>query len=393
MSTTRSPSGMVTVSLTRLAGSTSTVDDVVGGHLLLECVVADLDLGRLGVGGRGVGEGLDRGDDAGGLQVAAHLGDGVALVDLEGDLAAARARVVLRGPELVADRVDAAGDHEVEAADDDRQRDQHGQAAGDVAALRASAVAPARPTTRSTPPSELVPGLDVDSPGPAVTGSWSGSCASLIYVSSTISPGAEPVARSVSSAFCRMRTAAAWSTTARRLPPLRPRSRSIASADTVVIRSSHSRTGTGRTRRARVGGELAHLHGRRSLTPRERARQPDDDLDRLLLGEDRRDPGQVALAAPYRLDRRRQEPRGVAAGHPDPGIPRIDAEAYAGTHQAVTTRPTSVCTRAIASSMRLASVPPPCATSSLPPPLPPTSGPIGADQVVGAQACARGPRR
>src|SRR4029078_12353738 len=41
----------------------------------------------------------------------------------------------------------------------------------------------------------------------------------------TISPGGRPVARSVSRACCRMSTAAALSTTARRLAPLLARSR------------------------------------------------------------------------------------------------------------------------------------------------------------------------
>ena len=54
----------------------------------------------------------------------------------------------------------------------------------------------------------------------------------------------------MSSAVCRISTAAAWSTTARRLAPCRPCSRSIDSADTVVSRSSHSLTGEGATRRA-----------------------------------------------------------------------------------------------------------------------------------------------
>src|SRR5690606_384369 len=61
----------------------------------------------------------------------------------------------------------------------------------------------------------------------------------------TSSPGGEPEARSVSSAFCRITTAAAWSTTALRFFPFLPPARSSDSAVTVLNRSSDSLTGTG----------------------------------------------------------------------------------------------------------------------------------------------------
>lgn len=64
------------------------------------------------------------------------------------------------------------------------------------------------------------------------------------------SPGATPVARSASSAACNKIAAAARSTTLRCAAPEMPRSRKIRPAETVVRRSSTSRTGTGAKRLA-----------------------------------------------------------------------------------------------------------------------------------------------
>ena len=179
--------------------------------------------------------------------------------------------------------------------------------------------------------------------------------------------------------------------------PLRPRSRSIASADTVVSRSSHSRTGTGATRRGQPAGELADLDRRRPLAARERAGQPDDHLDRLLLGDQiaragRRSPGRAARSRPGVA----RKPGRVAAGDADPGVAGVEPEPYAGrtgSAPAGRARRPRRATSASASSMREASVPPPWATSSLPPPLPPTSGADGADQRRWPDSRARAPRR
>ena len=131
-----------------------------------------------------------------------------------------------------------------------------------------------------------------------------------------------------------MSTAAAWSTTALREAPFLPRSRSIASADTVVRRSSCRRTGTGADSAGERACELPHPRGRRTLASGQRARQPDHDLDRLGLDGQARDPGQVAAAPAHGLDRGRQEPGRVAPGDPDPGVPGVEAESYAGAHRA-----------------------------------------------------------
>jgi hypothetical protein len=111
------------------------LEGVLGRHLLLHLVEADLDPGGVRVGGRGSSEGLHGAHDALGLEVAADLGDDIALADLEGHRAAARAGVVLGAGELVGDPVDALGDGEVEAADEHRQRHEHRQAAGEATLL------------------------------------------------------------------------------------------------------------------------------------------------------------------------------------------------------------------------------------------------------------------
>src|SRR5450432_3891646 len=63
----------------------------------------------------------------------------------------------------------------------------------------------------------------------------------------TTSPGARPEDRSASRALCRMMTAAAWSTTARRPRESTPTEASCPWALTVESRSSTIRTGTGST--------------------------------------------------------------------------------------------------------------------------------------------------
>ena len=115
---------------------------VGGRHLLLELVVADLDRVGLGLVGRGGGERVDRLHHALRLEVATHLGDRVARLDLEDDLAAGRPGEVARGGEAVLEQVDAHRGHVVEPAEEHRQGRQRGEAPGD-AAQPALAPAPA----------------------------------------------------------------------------------------------------------------------------------------------------------------------------------------------------------------------------------------------------------
>ena len=262
---------------------------VVGAHLLLQLVEAHLDARCAPL--RGAEEGVHRGDHAlVVLEVAADRGGGVALLDLEQHLAVARAGVVGGVRQVVLEVVEALGDHEVGAADDHGQRHDHRQAAGEPATLlllaraaevrrsrrrRLGRAPPVRRSARSTSWSSRV-AVAHDSP--------------VTVCPRTISPGGRPVARSVSRACCRMSTAAAWSTTARRSAPFFPRSRSIASALTVVRRSSWRRTSTGAIRAASRGGELPGLHRGRPLAARERARQADHDLDGLLVAHQPREP-------------------------------------------------------------------------------------------------------
>ncbi len=75
--------------------------------------------------------------------------------------------------------------------------------------------------------------------------------------------------------------------------------------------------GRGRQPGRELGGELAGEPGRLSFAPRQRGGQPHHDLDRLVLRDDRRDAGEVALASSDSLHRRGQHPRRVTAGHAD----------------------------------------------------------------------------
>ena len=88
------------------------------------------------------------------------------------------------------------------------------------------------------------------------------------------------------------------------------------------------------------------------------------------------EPGQVTGAATYGLDRGRDQPRGVGAGHADAHVTDVDADPHPAAHQRwVAARPTSCSTSTSAWSALLTSAPPPWATSSLPPPLPPRAPP------------------
>ena len=95
-------------------------------------------------------------------------------------------------------------------------------------------------------------------------------------------PAGVPVARSVSSACCRMTTAAAWSTTARRVGPSPPVAQHSLRGHAWSAARRRAAPAPVRAPRARRGRALAHLDGRRSLAAGQRARQPDDDLDGLL---------------------------------------------------------------------------------------------------------------
>ena len=96
----------------------------------------------------------------------------------------------------------------------------------------------------------------------------------------TSSPGGRPELRSASRAACRMRTAAAWSTTERCRRPSTPLSRRLRWASTVVSRSSTRRTGTGAMRTdsrpayVRAASRRHLPHRRASGADRPRPRRP-----------------------------------------------------------------------------------------------------------------------
>ncbi len=183
-------------------------------------------------------------------------------------------------------------------------------------------------------------GASIGSCTEAVSGSCGGSCSIGHRVSSTISPGAAPVARSVSSACCRISTAAAWSTTARRLPALAAPVAQHSLRRHGGQRSSTSRTGTRRHPPGQRGRRT------RAPWPPPVPRRPDRDRGSPTTTSTapsssamRRDPGQVALAAPHRLDRGRQEARTGRCGRRRSGRPR--GRCRAGRRTRISRQPTA----------------------------------------------------
>ena len=197
-------------------------------------------------------------------------------------------------------------------------------------------------------------------------------------VSSTISPGGRPVCRSVSSACCRITTAAAWSTTARRsalAPPLAQHSLRGHRGQPLVDQPHRHRRHPARRARA---AKARDLRRGRSLAAGQRPGQPDDHLHAPRLRDG--SPGDPRRGRPCRGARSRP---GVAS-NPDGSLRATPIRASPTSTPSRTPRPHPASRRprrprsrtsASASSTREASVPPPWATSSLPPPLPPTSGP------------------
>ena len=112
----------------------------------------------------------------------------------------------------------------------------------------------------------------------------------------------------------------------------------------MVRRSSTSRTGSGASAAARVAAHARVLTAAGPSPPDSERGSPTTTSTASSLGRQPRDPAQVALAPPHRLDRGRQEPGRVAARDADPGVAGVDAEPYAVSHRPrsalATSRPT-----------------------------------------------------
>ena len=250
---------------------------------------------------------------SGRLQAAADLGDAVALLDLEGDLAAARARVVVGRAELVLDLVDPGGDAPV-----GRRR-------------------PARP---GSPARSGSPGR----------GDGCRSRAPTSGRRSRSAPRGGPPCRSwsVRSLDDLSRRGAAGSFGVQRVlqdhhggglvdhrSPLGPLAASVAQHS---LRGHRGQPLVGQPHRHRrhrpgqAGGPLAHLRGGRPLAAGQRARQPDDHLEHPLGSPSCSSTSSSAIRARsprprwHGLDRGRQHPGRVAAGHPDPRVTGVDAQ-------------------------------------------------------------------
>ena len=217
-------------------------------------------------------------------------------------------------------------------------------------------------------------------------------------VSSTSSPGG--------SSRCRVRSPVRAAGSRRRRPGRPPPG---ASAPCVPGRAAapppsrcsgarrHSLTGTGATRRGQPSRRTSRTLPAAGPSPpdSERGRPTTTSTAPVLLDER----GRAGRGRPCRGARSRPGSRGCRTGRcarrrcgRPRGRSRGVRRALTATARHRPARPTSAPTSASASSIRVASVPPPWATSSLPPPLPPTSGPTR-DQRVGADAARRGPRR
>src|SRR5262249_2825510 len=90
------------------------------------------------------------------------------------------------------------------------------------------------------------------------------------------------------------------------------------------------------------------------------------------------EPVEVARAPPQRLQGYGEHAVRVAHRHTDARVTEVDRHSYTTAHapgpqSEVTRSPTACSIRCSAASMRATSAPPPWATSSLPPPLPPIS--------------------
>jgi hypothetical protein len=215
-----------------------------------------------------------------------------------------------------------------------RQRHDHGQAAGEAPLLllaRAAEVVAGR-----TGPGPSSAALRV-SAGPRREPSARRRRRAAVAHDSPVtifpvrSPGGRPVARSVSRACCRMSTAAPG----RPRPAVRHPSSSVAQhslrahgGQTLVLQPH-----VDRAIRRPAGRELAVLDRGRALAARQRAGQPDHDLDRLLVAHERASrPGRPCPGA--RSPAASPGTRSGRSRDPDPGVPGVDPEAYAVSHPA-----------------------------------------------------------
>src|SRR5690606_23238966 len=112
-----------------------------------------------------------------------------------------------------------------------------------------------------------------------------------------------------------------------------------------------------------------------TLTARQAEWQADHDLERLVLLDEGDETGDGLRTGLHGLDRRGDHPVRVARGDADPRVAHVDTEssAPAPRHPRKASR-----TAANAGSMPPRSVPPPWATSALPPPRPPMRSPTSA---------------
>ena len=194
----------------------------------------------------------------------------------------------------------------------------------------------------------------------------------------------------------RSRRQRPWSTTARRFLPLRP------CAPQLPLGSHRAQALVAQPDRDRlhpvgqVTRERSHLTGRRSFTPGHRARQADVDADRAELLDERRQPVEVALAARHGLHRGGEDARRDRCSRPRCGRRRgrsrgvrRRARSPIRTELPGPTLGNGVPDAARASAARLASAPPPCATSSLPPPLPPRTSEAARTRVFAERPAVR----
>ena len=163
---TRAPSGTTTRLCMQVGGVDQHVERLAGLHLLLQLVVADLDVAGLVVLAGRLGEGVDALDHARLLQLPPDLGRGGAALDLVEHRPAAGPGVVGRGREPRLDLVVGKAPAEPGGAQDDHEQEQHRQAAAAARTRRRAPGGGARRAARRRSPKNPSSSACSSGPGP-----------------------------------------------------------------------------------------------------------------------------------------------------------------------------------------------------------------------------------
>ena len=170
-----------------------------------------------------------------------------------------------------------------------------------------------------------------------------------------------------------------------------PESRSAACAETVLRRSSTSRTGRADAAASAAANSRASAVEAVS-SPRMLSGRPTRISTAECSSASATMRATDSVVARHGLDRRREQPVRIAPGDADARLADVDAEPHAAPEPAHAPR-AHASTAASAAGSAAASAPPPCATSSRPPPPPPRIAGRGLREHAGLGAGSRERRR